>query len=166
MDLYVIRHADAAPLGEGGVTIDANRPLTPKGQEQSKRLAIGLAAQDVHLGIVVTSPLMRARQTADGLRAAWTPPAPELRISEELAPGGKRKKLARFLRDLGAERVAIIGHQPELAEFAGWLIGSRKANLDLAKAGVAYIVCDPKPGKGNGRLVWQVTPAWFANGSS
>jgi phosphohistidine phosphatase len=162
MDLYVIRHADAAPLGEGGVTDDANRPLTAKGAEQSKRLAAGLSSRGIRIGVFVTSPLLRARQTAEGICGAWPSPAPELRVSEELAPGSKRKRLARVLHDVGSGQVAVVGHQPDLGEFAGWLLGSRKAHLELSKAGVAYIVCDPEPGKATGRLIWQITPEWLS----
>ncbi len=161
MDLYLIRHADAAPLGEGGVAVDAERPLTAAGEGQAKLVAVGLVRKSVHVGVVLTSPLLRAQQTADGIVKAWTGPAPEVQICDELAPSGKRKMLTRVLRSLGSDAVALVGHQPDLGELAGWLIGSRKANVDFAKAGVAYIACDDPPGKGAGRLVWLVTPEWF-----
>ena len=57
--------------------------------------------------------------------------------------------------------VAVVGHQPDLGQLAGWLIGARKAQIDLAKAGVAHIAFDPEPRKGAGTLVWLVTPEWF-----
>lgn len=164
MDLYVIRHADAAPLGEGGITRDSDRPLTKKGEEQAKRLATGFQNQGIRLGMVLTSPLVRARQTAEGMLQAWPNPAPELRVCEELAPGGKRRKLSRFLRELGSNPVALVGHQPDLGEFVAWLIGSKKAELDLAKGGIAFVLCEREPGKGRGRLAWLVTPEWLAGG--
>jgi len=166
VDLYLIRHADAAPLGEGGVTEDENRPLTKKGEEQAKRLASGFQAKGIRVGIVLTSPLLRARQTAERMLQEWPDHAPELRICEELAPGGKRRKLSRFLGELGSDKVALVGHQPDLGEFAAWLIGSKKAQLDLAKAGVGYVSCEDKPGKQRGRLLWLVPPEWFSTGVS
>jgi phosphohistidine phosphatase SixA len=59
--------------------------------------------------------------------------------------------------------MALVGHQPDLGFYAGWLIGSKSAQVDLAKAGVARITCDDKPGKGRGMLIWLVTPEWFGN---
>lgn len=156
----MIRHADAAPLGEGGVTQDEARPLTTKGEDQARTLASGLRARGVHLDMILASPLLRARQTAECMLQEWSNPAPELRICEALAPDGKRRKLSRFLRETGVDKVGLVGHQPDLGNYAAWLIGSKKAQLDLAKAGVAYITCPREPGKGEGTLIWLVTPEW------
>ena len=161
MDLYLIRHADAAPLGEGGITRDEVRPLTAKGQEQAKRLASALNGKGIRLGMVLSSPLLRAHQTAERMLQEWPHPAPELRVCEELAPGGKRRKLSRFLRELAADKVALVGHEPDLSRYAAWLIADKKARLELAKAGVAYVLCDPPLRKRDGTLVWLVTPDWF-----
>jgi phosphohistidine phosphatase len=158
VELYLIRHAEATPLGEGGITEDAERPLTPKGEEQAKKLGAALRQKGLQPGVVVSSPLLRARQTAELLLQGLGEPAPSMRVSEDISPGGKRRRLSRFVKDLAADKVALVGHQPDLGEFAAWLIGSRKAQLDLAKAGVACVVCDGKPGKADGRLVWLVTP--------
>jgi len=161
MELYLIRHADAAPVGQNGVLDDALRPLTPKGQEQSKAVGHGLVRRGVRVPMVVASPLLRARQTAEGIAQALAEPGLELRTCEELAPGGKRKRLRRFLKDLSLDAVALVGHEPNLGEFAAWLIGSKKARVDLAKAGVACIHFDGCVAKGEGRLLWLVTPEWF-----
>src|SRR5437868_12092759 len=113
MELFLIRHAEAAPLGEGGVLADADRPLTARGQQQSEQLAAALSRQGVRLGVIVTSPLVRARQTAETLLHHWPAPVPELVPCDELAPGGRRRRLSRFLAGLGSDRVAVVGHQPE-----------------------------------------------------
>jgi phosphohistidine phosphatase len=160
VDLYIIRHADAQPLGEGGVRDDADRPLTAAGHAQCGPLAAALQRQGVQLERIVTSPLLRARQTAEGLMNHLTAPAPELHTCDQLAPGGKRKKLTRFLRGLGVQSAAVVGHMPDLSLYAAWLIGSTKAQLDLAKAGVACVHFDDEPDKGAGVLTWLVTPQW------
>ena len=72
--------------------------------------------------------------------------------------GGDRPALR-----LGGRNLAVIGHLPHLAVFAGWLIGSKKAQLDLAKAGVASISCPDEPSKGTGTLRWLVTLEWFTD---
>src|SRR5262245_4685086 len=130
MDLYVIRHAEAQPLG-GSITDDAERPLTETGKAQSKALAQGLQRLGVKLDVILTSPLLRARQTAEEILRCWNAPKPALEVVEELVNAGKRRKLARVIRDVAKESVAIVGHQPDLAIFAAWLIGSKKAELDL-----------------------------------
>ena len=161
MDLYLIRHAEALPLGEAGITEDDNRPLTPHGEEEAKTVAAGLHRKGITLGAIVHSPLLRARQTADAMLRNLPEPAPALEVCEDLAFGGKRRKVSKFINDLGVDKIALVGHQPDLGQFAAWLIGSKKARIDIAKAGVAHITCDPKAGKGDGTLVWLVSPDWF-----
>jgi phosphohistidine phosphatase len=162
MDLYLIRHADALALGERGITEDAERPLSEEGQAQAQSVGAGLQRMAVQLSLIVTSPLVRARQTTEGIVRGWAAPAPEVQVNPLLAPGGKRGKLAKALRALGWERLAVVGHQPDLGQFAAWLIGSKKAQVELAKAGVAYVHCPDGPAKGGGSLVWLVTPEWLA----
>jgi phosphohistidine phosphatase len=160
MDLYLIRHADALPLGERGVTEDEQRPLSEKGDAQTPLVAATLQRQGIQLNLVVTSPLVRARQTAEGVVRHLSPP-PEIETCEDLAPGGKPKKLARFLRDHSEERIGLVGHQPDLNILAAWLIGSKKAQIEIAKAGVACISCPDRPRKAAGMLIWLVTPNWY-----
>src|SRR5262245_7909854 len=138
MDLYLIRHADAVPLGEGGITEDADRPLSEAGDKQARALGKALAQRGIVFDKVATSPYPRARQTAELMLKAWAP-APEWGTCDDLVPDGKRKAVGRFLRGLKGERVAVVGHMPQLGDMAAWIIGSKKARLDLAKAGVAHI---------------------------
>src|SRR5262245_5118463 len=127
MDLYLIRHADALPVGEGGIVEDAERPLSDLGKAQSKALGLAFKKQGIQLETVLTSPLLRARQTADEMLKTWPEPAPQLQVSDHLAMGGRRKRLSRVLEELAQLSVALVGHQPDLSEYAAWLIGSRKA---------------------------------------
>jgi phosphohistidine phosphatase len=162
MDIYLIRHADALALDAANSGSDAERPLSSTGQEQARKVAEGLRRHGVRLNYLVTSPLVRAQQTAEEALRNWSEDAvPQLRVCEDLAPGGKRRRVTRFLGGLGAEAVGVVGHQPDLGEYGGWLLGHRKCPLDLAKAGVALIRCENGPGKGRGTLVWLVTPDWL-----
>src|SRR5262245_34123545 len=128
MKIYIIRHADAFPLGPE-YPDDHDRALTPDGFQQAKRLATSLRRHQAGLQVVLTSPLLRARQTAEEMRRHGAQPAPELRVCEELAPSFKRRSLARFLYQLGVGNVALVGHQPDLGEFSAWLIGGKKARI-------------------------------------
>ena len=160
MDLYLIRHADALALGERGNTQDSERPLSDKGYAQAKLLGAWMQRKGIALDQIFTSPLLRAHQTAEGMVASLSSPPP-LQPCPELAPGEKPKRLAKVLRRWGAEKAALVGHIPDLPAFAAWLIGSKRAQIDLAKAGIAYINVADKPCKGGGVLVWLVTPDWL-----
>jgi phosphohistidine phosphatase len=161
VELYLIRHADALALGERGITDDVERPLSEQGQNQMEVVARGLRGKGIVLDLIVSSPLVRARQTADLLVRGWSPAPLEVQISETLAPEAKPRKTARYLRDLKVARVGLVGHSPQLPRLAAWLIGGKRAHLDLAKAGVASITCDDEPAKGTGNLEWMVGPEWF-----
>ena len=165
MDLYLIRHADAQMLGERGITSDEERPLSEDGEAQARALSLMLQQRAGHIDAIFTSPLRRARQTGELIVHDWHG-APELQNCDHLAMGGRRRSLAKFLRQCGGNSVALIGHQPDLSELAGWLVGAKKAQLDLAKAGVALIRCPERIGKGEGVLVWLVTPEWFVYGAT
>jgi phosphohistidine phosphatase len=161
MELYLIRHADAMALGENNVQADEDRPLSVAGQQQAKDVASGLQKKGVALQLILTSPLLRARQTAEGILKAWSGHAPEIKVCNELSPGKKPRKLAKMLKELENQPVALVGHEPDLSSWAAWLIGSRKAQLALAKAGVAHITCEDGPCKGGGTLLQLLTPDWL-----
>lgn len=161
MDLYLIRHAHALALHQENITRDEERLLSDKGRAQCKLLAESLQRRGVQLDRFVTSPLVRACQTAEGIRQHWTNPSAEIVACEHLAPGGSMRKIAKFLRGQSDKRVALVGHAPDLNDTAAWLIGSRKAQIDFAKAGVAHLVCGDTLDKGCGTLVWLVTPEWL-----
>src|SRR5262249_46002950 len=82
-------------------------------------------------------PRLRARQTASGVAEHWHGQAPPLVECEALAPGGKKRRLAEALEEGRGDEIAVVGHNPDLSELVGWLLGDRTAGIDLAKAGVA-----------------------------
>ena len=161
MNLYLIRHADALALGEGGISEDGARPLSDKGESQAVLIGKTLQKKGIALDKLVTSPLVRARQTSDLILKNLQGQPPEVHVSEELAPDAKSRKLAKFLRKLGGMEVALVGHLPHIAYWAGWLLGAKKTHIEIAKAGIAHITCGDGPRKGVGILQWLVTPAWF-----
>jgi len=161
MELYLIRHADAVPVGTQGIQEDAERPLSDIGHKQARDIGAGLRRRDIKFEKFVTSPLLRARQTAEGILQDWPAPAPELLVCDDLEPDGKPKRVARFIRQIKGEHVGLVGHMPQLGILAAWLIGSRRAQISLAKAGVCYVSCS-EPRKGFGTLTWLVPPDWLA----
>jgi phosphohistidine phosphatase len=161
MELYLIRHAEAAPAGENGVS-DEDRPLTSCGEGQAVALAKALRSHGVELRLLLSSPLLRARQTAEEILRHWPDPQPDFRIYKELTLGGKRKHLLRALRQQGADKVAIVGHEPELGALAGYLMGSKRIHLMFDKAAVAFLQCNAGLEKGDGQLNWLLPPAWYS----
>jgi phosphohistidine phosphatase len=161
MNFCLIRHADAVPPDPALHASDADRPLTELGRKQCKALAATLKRGGIVLGTIVTSPYLRARQTTEELLKYWPEPLPEVLTCEHLAPDSKEKKLNRYLRTLETATVTLVGHLPDLAAYAGWLIGSKKAQLNFAKAGVAWIESETGPAKGAGVLTWLLTPEWY-----
>jgi phosphohistidine phosphatase len=161
MELYLVRHGDAAPLGEGGVTEDENRPLTAKGQDQAKHLAAVLPKKATRPAVLVSSPLLRARQTAEAMQQNLGEPGVQVRICDDLAPGGKRRKVAKYLKDLSNDPIALVGHEPDLGQLAGWFVGSKNAQICFSKSGIACIRFEERPDKDEGTLIWLITPGWM-----
>jgi len=96
------------------------RPLTPEGRLDARRLAEKLAAEPAPPLLVLSSPLLRARQTAGAIARAT---GAELRVDSRLAPGATAADL-RAAVESGAFPVATVGHKPDCSEIALALIGS------------------------------------------
>ena len=114
MRVYLCRHAQAAP-GDP----DELRELTAEGVEQARALGLLLAELEEPPRLVLTSPLVRARQTAEELAAAAGVLA---LVSEALAPGATTDGLAAALAGLEGP-VATVGHQPDCSEIALEVLG-------------------------------------------
>jgi phosphohistidine phosphatase len=131
MLLLLIRHAHA---DEGEP--DELRPLSERGREEARTLATQLAGRDVPPAVVLTSPLLRARQTAEQIGQSTGAP---VRIDDRLAPGATADALRQAVD--GAETpVAVVGHQPDCSEIAFELTGS---DPGFPTAGVAEIELQP-----------------------
>jgi phosphohistidine phosphatase len=163
MNLYIIRHADAGDSANWSGD-DSLRPLTERGRHQARALGIAFHKQGVALDAVVSSPYVRARETAEllleGLGATLT-----VQHSEWLAAGAlKRNQLAQELAAKNASSLAITGHDPDLPEFLGWLLDVSPKHLFLKKGGAAFVQCRT-PAKGEAVLGWLIGPAWYMSGT-
>jgi phosphohistidine phosphatase len=161
MDLYLVRHADALPQGADGIASDEERPLSEDGRKQAIKLGSALKRRQIAVDLIVVSPLVRAVQTAAELRTVLGLSEVQVEIREELAPGGRPKKLVRYLNGLQANAIALVGHQPDLSLYAGWLMGEKEIQINFVKSGAAYIRVEGSPAKGTGVLMWLLTPEWL-----
>ncbi len=159
MFLFIVRHAIAVPHGTPGVPED-DRPLTEEGIEKMKKVAVGLKGLNVRPDIILTSPLVRARQTADILRRTLGGKVPPV-TCDALSPSGNRQEVYQALQQHSKlDSVVLVGHQPSLGEIAGEVAwGSPEKYVELKKGGVCCIQIDDLQPIPRGTLVWLATPA-------
>ncbi len=154
MELFLLRHGKAEAHGHPGG--DGARALVGKGRDQARGAASFLKAAGRLPDIVLTSPVLRASQTAEvfcesaGLDAPlWQPwLACGMRPEEAAAELGGFREFTR---------VMIVGHEPDFSVLAGWLLDTRAGGVEIKKGSLACIRCTP-PSRG-GHLVFLAPPA-------
>lgn len=158
MELFVIRHAWAGEHGDPAYPDDSLRPLTAEGRERFARMIEALAPRGLKPQLIVTSPILRCVQTAEILAAALGGKA-RLEHRKELLPGGDPKLLMAWTEKhaAGLEKVAWVGHAPDLGYLAAGLIGLENGWLDLKKGSIAQIGFPESVEFGRGELRWLVT---------
>jgi phosphohistidine phosphatase len=155
-ELYLVRHGVAAERGEA-YPDDTKRPLTAQGISRLRKEVKGLIALDVRFDQILTSPLLRARQTAEVL-ASGLSPKPPVAVSHALAPGGKYSALIDDLsRHARRSRIALVGHEPDLGALAARMAGSRRP-IEFRKGAICRIDFEALPPTGPGHLRWFLTP--------
>jgi phosphohistidine phosphatase len=151
MKLYIIRHAIAIER-ERGIT-DEDRYLTPRGRESFRLNAKTFAKKGISLDFIVTSPLVRCVQTADILAEALDFSG-ELMAARDLAPGFDLQGLYRVISSCaGAQKIAIIGHEPDLGILVESLLKLEGA-FSLKKGMIVALDLDPQQKNMPGRLNW------------
>jgi phosphohistidine phosphatase len=154
MKLYFLRHGVAVerPEWKGG---DAERPLTEDGKERMTRSAAVIAGLDLELDAILTSPLARARQTADIVAEALNA-KDKLLVESRLGIGFNRDQLTEILRDhTGCEALMLIGHEPSFSETIGALIGGGR--IVCKKGGLACVKLGDRTSL-KGELLWLIPP--------
>ena len=155
-ELYLIRHGLAEERGDAWPD-DTKRPLTDEGLSRMRRVARGLVRLGVSLEVVLSSPLVRARQTAE-IVASGLDPRPSLVNVDSLAPDGTYAAVVADLEKQARKtRIALVGHEPAIGELAARLIGSRHP-IEFKKGAVCRIDVDDLPPAGPGDLRWMLTP--------
>jgi phosphohistidine phosphatase len=152
--LYLVRHGRAAERGDEWPD-DTKRPLTPQGIDRFREVVRGLSILGITIDVVLTSPLVRARQTAD-LLAAGLRPHPSVDVTSVLAPGTAISDVIAALAKPGkAKSIACVGHEPDLGALAARLIGARRP-LPFKKGGICRI--EMAESRTAGELVWFAPP--------
>jgi phosphohistidine phosphatase len=155
MRLLIVRHAIAVARGTPGIA-DADRPLTPEGRQKFAEAAAGLARLLDPPDVLLTSPWLRARQTAEIAAAAWGKVKPQ---EAEALAGGSFPELAKVLDACpDSATVAVFGHEPQVSDLLGRLVGTRASErLAFKKGGAALVEVRGSLADG-GDLAWFLPP--------
>ena len=167
MNLLVIRHAIAEDKEAFAATgrSDDQRPLTEAGRSKMRRVAEGLRATCPRVAVLASSPLVRARETAEIVAPAFR--VARVEIVEALRPERKFEELAEWLRRRVAPNgeeddttVAIVGHEPHLSGLVTWFMTSgTDSRIELKKGGACLLRFDRAPAEGEAMLRWALTPS-------
>jgi phosphohistidine phosphatase len=156
-ELYIIRHGLAGERGD--FENDGERPLTEEGLKKTQAVAKRLVELGLEFELILTSPYTRAAQTAGILRKAGLG---QVETSEDLLPGGDFEAWFSWFegwQSADKKALAIVGHEPDLGEWAECLIwGEARGRLKLKKAGVIGLNVPLDDPIGNSELFWLVPP--------
>jgi len=150
MELLLIRHAKAID-GELYAE-DGHRPLTADGRRHAQEVGAALAEEGISLDAMVTSPFVRAVETAE-LVACELGYEGALEVSATLEPGGRPQEIMdRVIMPRSVKRLALVGHEPSMGNLLSALL--QKPGLSMSKGAAVRLSWDGKRGK----LVWVVKP--------
>jgi phosphohistidine phosphatase len=157
LEIYILRHAPAVKRGTDGYPND-DRPLTKQGFRKMKLAAAGIGAAVRGVDVVLTSPLIRAADTA-GIAAKALGYKRKIVVCNELLPEASPAELLQFLTKFkqGA-KVLLVGHQPGLGLIASALVGSSTPVIDFKKGSLCRIDVAGLPLKEPGKLIWLLAP--------
>lgn len=152
LELHLLRHADAGnPAAWDGP--DAGRPLSKKGRRQAERLAAHLAGIGFAPDAIISSPKIRARETAELVADAL---GHAVRLDDRLASGVGLATLERVLADAGGPtRPLLVGHDPDLSDLLSTLVG---AAVPMRKGAIARVDVHGELAPGAGVLRWLLSP--------
>ena len=150
--LYIIRHAWAEECGLD--QDDYDRRLTKKGRKRFEQFIRFMQGFGLEVDLIVTSPLVRTRETAEIMVDVLQ--TPRLEIHDALAPGSNWKEIAEWTADENVARVAWVGHAPCVGRLGAKAIGDGNASIRMQKGAIASICLDSGLSH-PGELQWLVT---------
>jgi phosphohistidine phosphatase len=159
VELYILRHGEAGKRIPSG-SRDSERPLTVAGLEEVEEVASALDRLGVGFDFVATSPLKRARQTADAVAKVLKVKKGSVEEWSELEPEGRRADLYRKLSQFKPESsVLVVGHEPYLSTMVSEIVfDGGNGRIVMKKAGLVKITIASFQPKIKGELRWLLTP--------
>jgi phosphohistidine phosphatase len=160
VNIYIIRHGIAVDEGTPEYEQDSERPLTDKGRKKMRQIAKGLRTLGVGFDLILSSPYVRARETAEILASEFKLKK-KIAFSENLIPMANPDLLIPEINDKYlVENIALVGHEPHLSALIG-VLTSENTHLDitLKKGGVCYLEADDLHHDDHrATLEWLLTP--------
>jgi len=159
MKLYLMRHGIAAQHLDGPILRDYQRPLTEEGKVETRQVALGLKKLGARPDVIVSSPLVRARQTAEILAEVFGT-TDALQITDSLAPGGSTSEVWKFLGQFQkANEAFLVGHEPDMTLLMTTLLwAGHDMGVTFKKAAVCRIDISSLPPNAPGTLKWFISP--------
>jgi len=161
MDLYIIRHAIAVDPDLPGYEDDSQRPLTERGSKKMMGIARGLKALDIHFDLLLSSPYLRALDTAKILARLLAIKENEIAVSQNLVPMGLADDVIGEINEKynGYESIALVGHEPNLSAVISLLIGGDAAlAINMKKGGVCHLRAENLFQERRASLEWLLMP--------
>lgn len=163
MKLYLLRHGDAGERDASNYTSDAARALTSKGIKRTRQLANSLRQMEITFDVILSSPLIRAHQTAD-IIARSLGLEKQLRIAPALAPEHSLTEVIALIESIPAKTGALllIGHEPGLSHLISLLCtGGTNLGLTLKKGGLCRLELSEVKSGQCATLEWLLSPRHF-----
>jgi phosphohistidine phosphatase len=158
MQLYIVRHGIAIDRDDPKCPPDPDRYLTEDGIKKTKQVAKGVAALGVSPDLLLSSPYVRAMQTAEIFAEALDYAKPKIRRTDLLLPGSEASLFFRELaKDKHSATIFCFGHAPQLDDLIAAGLGSKHHLTSLKKAGIAFLELK-RVSPPSGELVWLAAP--------
>jgi phosphohistidine phosphatase len=160
MKVYLLRHGLAGEHIDGNPVADHKRALTSEGKAEVKSVAFGLKKIGVRPQLIVTSPLTRAKQTAQITAEVFGYAEEDIEITDRLSPGVDAHKLFKYLQDFEkANEIILVGHEPDMAGLVSAMLwAGSDFEIAFKKAGICRIDLASMPPTSPGVLRWFLTP--------
>ncbi len=150
MLIYILRHGDAVQTPN---LHDSERPLSDLGERQAAAVGTFMHTLDLRPGLILSSPLIRAVQTAHAVRKSLD--VGQVQISEYLVPGTRKEQLVDQLNQLGRTSVLLVGHEPHLSQTISFLLtGTENLPVDIRKCSLGCLLASDPVRPGHALLQW------------
>ena len=166
MKLYFLRHAIAAERGDPKYKDDSLRPLTAPGRKKMQGAAFGMKNLNLSFDVILSSPYLRARQTAEIVLQTYKLKNKKLHLTNHLLPPATIEDLLKEVRAHfpKAKNILLVGHEPHLTEMISALLESeRHLFIDFKKGGLCCLDLPQSSGKRSARYSSNEGAPWAAS---
>ena len=158
LTVWLARHGEAVDPDQAGSDFD--RSLTEAGRRKLVESTSWLLGREQPPELILHSPLVRARQTAETIASVIDDKSVPIRVENRLAPGIDTDELLRYLSSTTADRILCVGHQPDMSRCATEMIGG--GHIQYSPGTIAGMVFSGPIVLSGGRLKWLLDPSWFS----